>query len=222
MRSRSSRHPRCVASLRRTPHAAQTADCPSRSQAAAVTWAKAGRAPSALQQAMALGRPARPPNSYVLWVHGASVGETLSALPLVRALLSCQEGGGGGADTHGPHALITVGTSSALERLQLEDLGPRVHVQHRPVDAPSAVRRFLSTWRPDALVLMESELWPSIIDETSRANVPIALVGAPIPADAHHHLAFTRAGWRRMRLTLTLLRLTSDLLQTYFRLTPRR
>ena len=104
---------------------------------------------------------------YLLWVHGASIGETLSALPIVRRLLKRSK-----------HAqvLITASTPNALSRLELESLGPRVILRNRPADAGSSVRRFLRHWRPNGLLLVESELWPNLVVQTRAAGVPIALI----------------------------------------------
>ena len=86
--------------------------------------------------------PARPEASYLLWVHGASVGESLSALPLVRALL---------ASDPSSAVLMTASTATAIARLELEQLGPRVVLQPRPVESCLGLRRFLGHWRPHAL-----------------------------------------------------------------------
>ena len=117
--------------------------------------------------ALALRMPARPEASYLLWVHGASVGESLSALPLVRALL---------ASDPSSAVLMTASTATAIARLELEQLGPRVVLQPRPVESCLGLRRFLGHWRPHGLLLVESELWPAMLAEASRAGVPVALV----------------------------------------------
>ena len=120
-----------------------------------------------MRQVLGLAPAPRPPSDYLLWVHGASVGETLSSLPLVRAVLAREPAAS---------VLITATTATALSRLSLERLGPRVVLQHGPADSASVVRRFLRHWRPDALVLVESELWPTLLMETREARVPIALL----------------------------------------------
>jgi 3-deoxy-D-manno-octulosonic-acid transferase len=130
--------------------------------------------PCAARHALALGETSpRPAARYLLWVHGASIGETCSALPLVRALLA--------ADTRAA-VLITASTPNALARLAMEDLGPRVVLRHRPHDGAGAVRRFLRHWQPSALLLVESELWPGLLVHTRCAGVPIALVNARLSA----------------------------------------
>ena len=132
---------------------------------AAYTMRRSGM--RAVQHAFTLAPPARPSASLLLWVHGASVGETVSALPLVRTLLASDERAS---------VLMTSGTAAALARLAMEDLGPRVLLQHRPADSASSMRRFLRWWRPDALILLESELWPNLLLQTHASGVPVALV----------------------------------------------
>ena len=114
-----------------------------------------------------LGRAsvARPPGPLV-WLHGVSVGESLSLLPLAQAL-----------NTPGRTLLVTSGTRTSAELLASR-LPPGVIHQYAPVDGPKAVRRFLDHWRPDAGVLVESELWPNLILAAKAQGVKLALVSA--------------------------------------------
>lgn len=107
----------------------------------------------------------RPPGP-LIWLHGVSVGESLSLLPLAQALAAT-----------GRTLLVTSGTRTSAELLATR-LPPGVIHQYAPVDAPSAVRRFLDHWRPDAGVLVESELWPNLILAAKARGVKLALVSA--------------------------------------------
>ncbi|MEM6421601.1 MAG: glycosyltransferase N-terminal domain-containing protein, partial [Pseudomonadota bacterium] len=110
-----------------------------------------------------LGRPglARPAGRLV-WIHGASVGEAMSALPLAAALRER-----GAAET----VLITTGTVTGAARvaaLAREQADGGILHQYVPVDAAPAVRRFLDHWRPDAAVWIESEFWPALMIATAQ------------------------------------------------------
>ncbi|WP_419900596.1 3-deoxy-D-manno-octulosonic acid transferase [Roseomonas sp. USHLN139] len=115
----------------------------------------------------------RPPGP-LLWLHGASVGETLSLLPLMRALLE---------RAPALHLLVTTGTVTAATLLAQrlpEALAPRVIHRFAPLDVPRWAETFLDGWRPDGAVFVESELWPNISAALARRGVPAALINARI------------------------------------------
>lgn len=114
-----------------------------------------------------LGKAGRArPDGRLLWIHGASVGESLSALPLIDQLLAAYPDW---------HVLMTSGTMTSAQLLA-ERLPDRAFHQFVPVDRLPWVRRFLDHWHPDAAIWLESELWPSLILETHRRGIPMALV----------------------------------------------
>ena len=116
-----------------------------------------------------LGRPALPrPAGEVIWLHGASVGEALSLLPLVTRFR-----------TERPDAtvLVTSGTVTSAEVLAKRLPQGAVH-QYIPVDTPGAAKRFIAHWRPSLGVFVESELWPNLLRTAHDAGVKLALVSA--------------------------------------------
>ncbi|MEQ9815758.1 MAG: 3-deoxy-D-manno-octulosonic acid transferase [Azospirillaceae bacterium] len=120
-----------------------------------------------------LGRAARPrPAGRLIWVHGASVGETLSMLILIEALLTRDRA---------LSVLVTTQTVTAA-RLMVERLPEGAFHQFVPVDRPAYARRFLDHWRPDAVLWVESELWPNLLDAIGRRGIPAALVNARMSA----------------------------------------
>ncbi|OLF81590.1 3-deoxy-D-manno-octulosonic acid transferase [Maricaulis sp. W15] len=120
-----------------------------------------------------LGRPdIRRPGGKLLWLHGASVGESLVLATLVDELAQ-----------HDPDLefLVTTGTVTSAT-LMGKRLPPQAKHQYVPVDTPGAVRRFLDHWRPDAGVIAESELWPNLLIEARLRDIPMALVNARMNA----------------------------------------
>jgi 3-deoxy-D-manno-octulosonic-acid transferase len=111
-----------------------------------------------------LARPAGP----LVWLHGVSVGESLSLLPLVAALR---------ARRPDLVLLVTSGTVTSAEVLARR-LPPGVIHQFAPVDGPAAVGRFLDHWRPDVGLQVESELWPNLILGAKARGVRLALLSA--------------------------------------------
>lgn len=129
-----------------------------------------------------LGRPtAVRPAGPLVWIHGVSVGESLSALPLIARLRR---------ERPGLNVLVTSGTIAAA-RLLAKRLPPGVIHQYVPVDAPAAVDRFLDHWRPALMVLIESELWPNLIRGARERGVRLALVSARVTER-------TAANWARL------------------------
>ena len=118
-----------------------------------------------------LGRPSLPrPDGRLVWMHGASVGESLSLLPLVARLREVRPD---------VHVLITSGTVTSAQLLR-ERLPVGVQHQFVPVDRPGAVRRFVGHWRPDLSVWVESELWPNLILETAQRGTPMLLLNGRV------------------------------------------
>jgi 3-deoxy-D-manno-octulosonic-acid transferase len=116
-----------------------------------------------------LGHASAPrPEQPLVWLHGASVGECVSLLPLIAGLKR---------EASRFALLLTSGTRASAE-VMAERLPAGVVHQYAPVDTPGAVSRFLDHWRPAVGVFAESELWPNLIFAARRRGVRLALVSA--------------------------------------------
>ena len=123
-----------------------------------------------------LARPTAPrPDGPLVWLHGASVGESLSILPLVERLR---------VERPEVAVLVTSGTVTSAELLARRLPAGAVH-QFLPVDTPGGARRFLDHWRPDLAVFVESELWPNLLLTAKARGVKLALVSAKLSDKSH-------------------------------------
>ena len=118
----------------------------------------------------------RPPGRLV-WLHAASVGETVSALPVLAAL-----------QAQGASVLMTTGTVTSAELLAQR--APDVLHRFIPLDVPRWVARFLDFWRPDAAAFVESELWPNLLLGCQRRGVRVMLLNGRLSERS-------QAGWAR-------------------------
>ena len=123
-------------------------------------------------------RPAGP----LVWLHGVSVGEALSLLPLIDRLR---------AERPDLSVLVTTGTRTAAEMMARRLPEGVVH-QFAPVDTPEAVDAFLDHWSPSLAVFVESELWPNQLFHAKQRGVKLALVSARVTEK-------TVKGWSRFR-----------------------
>ena len=121
----------------------------------------------------------RPPGP-LIWLHAASVGETISVLPVLVALAALA-----------PDAtmLLTTGTTTSADLLnqRLPGLELTTRVLHRfaPLDVPAWVARFLDHWRPNAACFVEAELWPNILIACNVREIPAILINARMSARSH-------------------------------------
>lgn len=101
-------------------------------------------------------------------LHSVSVGETLAAVPLVRALRH-----------HYPDLPITVTTMTPTgsERVR-SAFGDDVYHVYLPYDLPCSVNRFLNTVDPKLVIIMETELWPNLISKLHQRKIPLIIANA--------------------------------------------
>jgi 3-deoxy-D-manno-octulosonic-acid transferase len=120
------------------------------------------------------------PSGRLIWVHAASVGESLSILPLIERLVG---------ENQGLHILVTTGTVTSAQ-LMRERLPAGAFHQFFPVDHILFVRRFINYWHPDLVLWVESEFWPNMISEVEDQKINMVLINGRVSQKSF-------AGWRR-------------------------
>lgn len=110
----------------------------------------------------------RRPAGILIWFHAACVSESLSVLSLISAM---------GRAMPEARFLITSDTATSAQLIGAR-MPPRTQHQFATLDATGPLRRFIKHWRPDAMVLVESELRPNMLVACRRAHLPVALINA--------------------------------------------
>jgi 3-deoxy-D-manno-octulosonic-acid transferase len=120
------------------------------------------------------------PQGRLVWIHAASVGETVSVLPLVETLT-----------VSGEKVLLTTVTVTAAE-LAAARLPAGAFHQFVPYDAPGPIACFLDHWSPDLAMVVESEIWPCLFDALHRRGTPFVLLNGRLSDKSYR-------SWARFR-----------------------
>jgi 3-deoxy-D-manno-octulosonic-acid transferase len=144
-------------------------------------WWRGRRAPAyrrRWKERLALGLRSRRLRGSI-WVHAVSVGETLAAAPLVRALLERY-----------PETplVVTTTTPTGSERVQAL-FGDRVTHVYAPWDLPGALARFFRAFDPRLILVMETELWPNLVHAAWLRHVPVVLVNGRLSQSSYRGYA---------------------------------
>ena len=108
------------------------------------------------------------PEGQLVWIHGASVGECLSTMPLIEKLVK-----------DGHQVMLTSGTVTSATLME-KRLPKGAFHQYVPVDYPSFVRRFLKHFKPDIGMFIESDFWPNLLSSAKKFGVPLILLNGRI------------------------------------------
>ncbi len=104
----------------------------------------------------------------VFWVHAVSVGEVMAAKAWIR----------GWREAH-PETRMVVTTVTPTGQKMAQDLaGEKVAVCYAPLEYSFSVRRFLNTFKPQMLLLMETELWPNLVIQASKRGLKVGMMNA--------------------------------------------
>lgn len=136
-----------------------------------------------------------------IWVHSVSVGETLAAVPMIKAL-----------QIKYPQyeLIVTTMTPTGSERVQDVFADSVVHV-YAPYDLPDCVSRFLRNMQPQIAIIMETELWPNILRGCAKNSVPVVVANARLSEkSAKGYRKFTRLSAAMMSWIATVAAQTQE------------
>ena len=118
-----------------------------------------------------------------IWIHAVSVGEVAAAVLLIRQIQQRYP------DTH---IVVTTTTPTGAKHCQ-QHLGKSVTHYYLPLDMHWCVQLFLHRVKPTRCFILETEIWPNIINGCARKNIPIALINARLSKNSF--VGYKRFGW---------------------------
>lgn len=127
-----------------------------------------------------------------IWIHAVSVGESIAAIPLIKALKK---------QNPAQPILITTTTSTGAE--QIAKLGDLVEHRYMPIDFSFAVKGFLRATKPKQMLIIETELWPNTLHEVHKAGVPITVVNARLSEKSYRNYAKVQPLFNALNACLT-------------------
>ncbi len=132
-----------------------------------------------------------PDSSDLIWLHCASVGEINTALPLLELMKK-----------NGHKLLISTTTPTGKLVLLRKNHVPEQHV-FLPLDYKFCIQRFLIKLQPTALLIMETELWPELIDSCTNKSIPVVLINARLSDKTINTFGWLRTTYRHSLSQMT-------------------
>ena len=109
-------------------------------------------------------------NKQIVWIHGASVGEILSIIPIIKELEK---------DIKIKKILLTSSTTSSASVILKYKFKKTVH-QYYPLDINFLTKFFINYWKPKIAIFVDSEIWPNMYKNLHKKNIPLILLNARI------------------------------------------
>ena len=128
----------------------------------------------------------RKKDSKLIWFHAASIGELKSIIPIIELL---------NKNKNKLEFLITTTTLSSgnLAKIELKHLNNAYH-RFIPFDVEFLIKKFLFLWKPDAIFLVDSEIWPNLILNASKYKIPLAIINARLTSKSFNKwIKFSRS-----------------------------
>ena len=116
----------------------------------------------------------------IIWIHGASVGEIFSIIPIVKKFEK---------DKKIKKILITSTTKSSSYILSKYKFKKTVH-QFYPLDLNILTKIFIDHWKPKIAIFVDSEIWPNMFNNLHKKNIPIILINARITKKSFNRWRF--------------------------------
>ncbi|ELI5393968.1 lipid IV(A) 3-deoxy-D-manno-octulosonic acid transferase [Vibrio parahaemolyticus] len=140
-------------------------------------------------------------NDKPIWIHAVSVGESIAATPLIKALKE-----------QNPEQSILVTTTTSTGAEQIAKLGDLVEHRYMPIDFGFAIKGFLKAVQPKQMLIIETELWPNTLHNVHKAGIPITVVNARLSEKSCHNYAKIQLLFNQLHpcLTQVLCQTASD------------
>ncbi len=141
------------------------------------------------------------PEGKLIWIHAASNGEALSALPLIEKLASLPSA---------PHILITTMTVTAAKLIEQRCDAEHVTHQFISYDHPIWIKRFHNHWRPDCVLWIESELWPNHLSAIAKRKIPAALLNMRLSETSRQRWSMAKQTFQKLLSAFDIIATQSE------------
>ncbi|WP_282174503.1 lipid IV(A) 3-deoxy-D-manno-octulosonic acid transferase [Vibrio diabolicus] len=138
-------------------------------------------------------------NDKPIWIHAVSVGESIAATPLIKALKE-----------QNPEQSILVTTTTSTGAEQIAKLGNLVEHRYMPIDFGFAIKGFLKAVQPKKMLIIETELWPNTLHNVHKAGIPITVVNARLSEKSCHNYAKIQRLFNQLHPCLTQVLCQTD------------